>query len=80
MSGTTQKYNPDADLSNIHQPKPPTLKMCTMTAGGHLTIPEQERKKWLSDPVRSSLKCCSCNFCGLIVLLEHLSICNVFAT
>lgn len=51
--GTLQpKFQPDADLSDISQPRMPSLKICTMTPDGHLTLPQDIRDRWLSDPVR----------------------------
>lgn len=51
------KFVPEADLADLVEPKRPVLKLCTMTGDGNLIIPEPERKKWLADPVRSTLTC-----------------------
>ena len=55
MSAVTPKFVADADLSELTNPKMPQLKVCTMTAAGHLQLPDATRKKWLDDPVRSSM-------------------------
>jgi hypothetical protein len=49
------KFVPDADLSDVLDPKRPSLKLCTMTDSGNIQIPDSERKRWLNDPVRSNL-------------------------
>ncbi|CAK9089330.1 unnamed protein product, partial [Durusdinium trenchii] len=55
MSAVTPKFVADADLSELTNPKMPQLKVCTMTAAGHLQLPDATRKKWLDDPVRSEV-------------------------
>lgn len=42
-------------MSTVREPVQPALKLCSMNAAGHLTIPQAERQKWLSDPVRRDL-------------------------
>ena len=49
------KFAPEPDVSDIREPVRPALKLCTMSADGHLSIPRAERDKWLADPIRSCL-------------------------
>lgn len=49
------KFSPEPDMSTVREPVQPALKLCSMNAAGHLTIPQAERQKWLSDPVRRDL-------------------------
>ena len=55
IANMSPKFIPDADLSDLLEPRKPVMKLCTMTADGNLQIPEAERKRWLTDPVRSDL-------------------------
>ncbi|CAJ1459882.1 unnamed protein product, partial [Effrenium voratum] len=38
-----------ADLSELTHPRQPALKLCTMSANGHLNIPREVRDKWLQE-------------------------------
>ncbi|CAJ1431871.1 unnamed protein product, partial [Effrenium voratum] len=39
----------EADLSELTHPRQPALKLCTMSANGHLNIPREVRDKWLQE-------------------------------
>lgn len=56
MAAITPKFLAEADLSDVPQPRRPTLRLRSMNDNGHLQIPEAERKRWLEDPVRSDLE------------------------
>lgn len=68
------KFSPEPDVSDIREPVRPGLKLCTMSADGHLSIPRAERDKWLADPVRSCLaETASFRFSPVIyLLLKHI--------
>lgn len=55
MGFLSPKFQPNADLSDQLAPRAPALKLCRMTANGHLEIPRDVRDKWLADPVRRNL-------------------------
>lgn len=55
IASMSPKFIPEADLSDLMEPRKPAMKLCTMSADGNLQIPDAERKRWLSDPVRSDL-------------------------
>ena len=55
IANLSPKFILEADLSDLLEPRKPAMKLCTMTADGNLQIPDAERKRWLSDPVRSDL-------------------------
>ena len=53
MGTMAPKFQKEPDLSSLSTPRPPSLRLCKMTASGHLEIPRDVRQKWLNDPVRS---------------------------
>lgn len=68
MSTVTPKFSAEPDLSEFSAPKPPALRLCTMTSQGHLQLPDAVRKKWLSDPVRSNWPCLGIGFQNALLL------------
>lgn len=73
------KFQETADLSDQMAPRMPQLKLCRMTEEGSLSIPNEVRDKWLSDPVRSHLDTFRCLptklfVCLLCFLFSHMKL------
>lgn len=48
------KFQPEPDLAELATPREPTFRMCRFV-NEQVLIPEDARKRWLQDPIRSSL-------------------------
>ena len=69
------KFTSEPDVSEIREPVRPALKLCTMSADGHLSIPRAERDKWLADPIRS----CLAQISRFRFPSDFISFCNIIA-